>query len=63
MIAMPSAPNADEMATPFPKVSNAQAKVCCALQLSAISCTSAILSFMQSTPYLLPGAGPARRTF
>src|SRR5437660_2065904 len=57
---MPSAPNADEIATSLPKVSNAHDSTCCGFQLSAVNCTSAILSFTLPAPYLFPGAAPAR---
>src|SRR5258708_36482233 len=62
---MPSAPNADEIATSLPKVSNAHDSTCCGLQLSAVNCTSAILSFTLPAPYLyrFPGAMPARGMF
>src|SRR5271169_637186 len=59
---MPSAPNAEEIATSLPNVSNAQASTCCGLQLSAVNCSSAILFFMPSAPHLAEAA-PARETF
>ena len=39
---MPSAPNAEEMATLLPKVSKAHLRTCCGVQDSASACTSAI---------------------
>src|SRR5258706_12169847 len=62
---MPSAPNADEIATSLPKVSNAHDSTCCGVQLSAVNCSSAILSFTLPAPYLyrFPGPMPARGMF
>src|ERR1700723_188083 len=48
---MPSAPNADEIATRLPKVSNAHARVWSGPQGVALDCNSAICSFTKWTPH------------
>src|SRR5579863_2908613 len=58
---MPSAPNAEEIATRFPNVSNAHARVWPGSQFAAANCKFAILSFTEWTPRQRSSLRPAGR--